>query len=116
MASLFTRTILRFWTSMEPSRWNSLMTFETTSRAEAIMFASSWCVRRTLRIKDSSRAVLFPEMLGEVQQQGRKMRRDLPVQEALDDLVGLFRRSEKEAKSFTAYSGLRFMTSASVLF
>src|SRR3712207_8061819 len=34
----------------EPSRWNSLMTLETASRVEAIMFASSWCVRRTLRV------------------------------------------------------------------
>src|SRR5215210_7613962 len=72
---------------MEPSRWNSLMTVETTSQAEAIMFASSWCVRRTLRIVPEP--FIFPEMLGEVQQQGRKTRGDLPVQEALDDLVGL---------------------------
>src|SRR5215204_5221110 len=87
MASLFTRTILRLWTSIAPSRWNSPMTLETASRVEAIMFANSWCVRRTPRlVPDSSPP---PETLGEVQEQGRQAGGDLPVQEALDDLIRL---------------------------
>ena len=40
-ANLEWMVILRFCTSMVPSRWNSLITFETASRVEAIMFASS---------------------------------------------------------------------------
>ena len=41
-------TILRLWTSMRPARWNSLISLETASLVEKIMFARSWCVRRTL--------------------------------------------------------------------
>src|SRR5215212_4064766 len=41
-------TILRLRISMRPARWNSLITLETASRVEKIMFARSWCVRRTL--------------------------------------------------------------------
>jgi hypothetical protein len=43
-------TILRLRISMRPARWNSLITLETASRVEKIMFARSWCVRRTLMI------------------------------------------------------------------
>jgi hypothetical protein len=41
-------TILRSRISMRPARWNSLISFETASLVEKIMFARSWCVRRTL--------------------------------------------------------------------
>ena len=41
-------TILRLRTSMRPARWNSLISLETASLVEKIMFARSWCVRRTL--------------------------------------------------------------------
>jgi hypothetical protein len=41
-------TILRLRISMRPARWNSLISLETASRVDAIMFARSWCVRRTL--------------------------------------------------------------------
>jgi hypothetical protein len=35
--------IRRLRVSMRPSRWNSLITFETASRVEATMFVRSWC-------------------------------------------------------------------------
>ena len=41
-------TILRLQISMRPARWNSLISLETASLVEKIMFARSWCVRRTL--------------------------------------------------------------------
>jgi hypothetical protein len=41
-------TILRSRISMRPARWNSLISLETASLVEKIMFARSWCVRRTL--------------------------------------------------------------------
>ena len=41
-------TILRLRISMRPARWNSLISLETASLVEKIMFARSWCVRRTL--------------------------------------------------------------------
>jgi hypothetical protein len=41
-------TILRSRISIRPARWNSLISFETASLVEKIMFARSWCVRRTL--------------------------------------------------------------------
>ncbi len=40
-ASFEWMVILRLWTSIEPSRRNSLITLETASRVEAIMFANS---------------------------------------------------------------------------
>ncbi len=42
-------TILWLRVSMRPARWNPLISLETASRVEKIMFARSWCVRRTLR-------------------------------------------------------------------
>src|SRR5215217_8971275 len=42
-------TILRSRISMRPARWNSLISLETASLVEKIMFARSWCVRRTFR-------------------------------------------------------------------
>jgi hypothetical protein len=41
-------TILRSRISIRPARWNSLISLETASLVEKIMFARSWCVRRTL--------------------------------------------------------------------
>src|SRR5215212_2217772 len=69
-------TILRLRISMKSARWNSLITLETASRVEKIMFASSWCVRR-------------PEAVGQVREQRCQARRHLPVQETIDRLLGL---------------------------
>jgi hypothetical protein len=41
-------TILRSRILIRPARWNSLISFEPASLVEKIMFARSWCVRRTL--------------------------------------------------------------------
>ena len=72
---------------MRPARWNSLITLETASRVETIMFARSWCVRRTFRTVPD--AVGLPETVAQVREQRGQPRRDLPVQEAFDHLVGL---------------------------
>src|SRR5215217_1597311 len=114
MASLFTRTILRLWTSIAPSRWNSPMTLETASRVEAIMFANSWCVRRTPRlVPDSSpspkRSARFKSRVARRAETSRCRRLSMTSSDCL-------RRSEKEEKSFMANSGRRFITSVKAAF
>jgi hypothetical protein len=106
--------ILRLCTSIEPSRWNSLMTFETASRVEAIMFASSWFVRRTPRIvlgpsSSLKRSARFKSRVARRVETSRCRRLSTTSSDCL-------RRSEKEEKSFMANSGRRFMTSVKVVF
>jgi hypothetical protein len=79
---------LRFSTSMAPSRWNSLITFETASRVEATMFAKVLVRQAHLRAACRPHWPL-PKRSPEAQQQRRQARRDLAVQEALYDLIGL---------------------------
>jgi hypothetical protein len=93
--------IVRLRTSMRPSRWNSLITLETASLVETIMFARSWWVRRTLRPCPTRG---LPEAVAQVREQRGQARRNLPVQEALYHLVDCLRRSEKEENSFRANS------------
>src|SRR5215212_8469593 len=114
MASLFTRTILRLWTSIAPSRWNSPMTLETASRVEAIMVANSWCVRRTPRlVPDSSpspkRSARFKSRVARRAETSRCRRLSMTSSDCL-------KRSEKEEKSFMANSGRRFITSVKAAF
>src|SRR5919107_198624 len=114
MASLFTRTILRLWTSIAPSRWNSPMTLETASRVEAIMFANSWCVRRTPRLVPRSspsprRSARFKSRVDRRAETSRCRRLSMTSSDCL-------RRSEKEEKSFMANSGRRFITSVKAAF
>ncbi len=44
---------------------------------------------RQAHVEDGADSVSFAEAIAQVQEQGRQSRRDLPVQEALYDLVGL---------------------------
>ena len=94
---------------MRPARWNSLITFETASRVETIMFARSWCVRRTFRtVPDPSvspkRSPRFRSNVASRAETSRLRRLSITSSDCL-------RRSEKEKNSFVAKSGWRFMTS-----
>src|ERR671917_937937 len=103
---------LRF--SMTPSRWNSLITLETASRVEAIMFAKSWWVRRTsirvpLPFSLPKRSLRLPSSVASRVETSRWSRLSITS----SDCRSL---SEKEEKSFKANSGSRLMTASSELF
>src|ERR671916_436444 len=103
-ASCGVTDILRFRTSMRPSRWNSLITFETASRVETIMFARSWWVRRTLRtvpdpLVSPKRSARCTSNVARRAETSRFRRLSITASDCL-------RRSEKEDNSFAANHGL----------
>src|SRR5215212_5268605 len=102
-------TILRSRISMRPARWNSLISLETASLVEKIMFARSWCVRRTFKTvpEPSDSPKRSPRCESNVAR-----RADTSLYKRLSIVSSdCLRRSEKEENSFRAKSGRRFITS-----
>src|SRR5215210_6921297 len=102
-------TILWLRVSMRPARWNPLISLETASLVEKIMFARSWCVRRTLRIvaEPSGSPKRSPRCESNVTRRAdTSLFRRLPIVSS-----DCLKRSEKEENSFRANSGWRFMAS-----